>query len=385
MTETVDLLAGLHTGAWLDVQEFPPLSFAVPGIIPEGFTLLVGPPKVGKSWLALSIALAVASGGYALGRIAVGFARPVLVLALEDGDRRLQERCRALLQGRNIPGHLHYLTRLSVPGTVLATVEAWLDKNGSAEPLVVVDTLGKCLPPALAGESAYGRDYRIGGALKRVVDAHPGASLVALHHDRKAASDDFVDAVSGTHGLAGAADTIVLLSRPRQSEDGVLHVTGRDVPEGEYAVTSRGGVWSLLGSTLSAAAAQVATIKAAALGDRSVDLLRFISDHPDGVRRNDVAQALGIQPNEAGVYLGRLLAAGRVRRASRGLYTPVISVVSVISDEDDDPQGPLDVTQTTEITLPLGGRCTVCSFPLASGPAEAGETTHPTCQPGGAA
>ena len=51
MTETVDLLAGLHTGAWLDMQEFPPLAFAVPGIIPEGFTLLVGPPKAGKSWL----------------------------------------------------------------------------------------------------------------------------------------------------------------------------------------------------------------------------------------------------------------------------------------------------------------------------------------------
>jgi hypothetical protein len=32
-----------------------------------------------------------------------------------------------------------------------------------------------------------------------------------LHHQRKAAGDDFVDTVSGTLGLAGAADTILTL------------------------------------------------------------------------------------------------------------------------------------------------------------------------------
>ena len=97
-----------------------------------------------------------------------------------------------------------------------------------------------------AGESAYGRDYRVGGALKRVVDDHPGASLVALHHDRKAASEDFVDSVSGTHGLAGAADTVILLSR---------HVSPTRRPARNRPRRSRGrvrrhlarGVWSLAG------------------------------------------------------------------------------------------------------------------------------------------
>src|SRR5215217_3565759 len=61
------LLATLRTGDWLDAQEFPPLTYAVPGLIPEGSVLLVGPPKIGKSWLVLTIALAAASGGKALG------------------------------------------------------------------------------------------------------------------------------------------------------------------------------------------------------------------------------------------------------------------------------------------------------------------------------
>jgi AAA domain len=373
-----DLLAGLRTGAWLDSASFPPLTYAVPGIIPEGLTLLVGPPKAGKSWLSLSLAIAVASGGVALGRLRVGDPRPVLLLALEDGDRRLQDRCRALVGPDHIPARLHYLTRI-VPGAILATVTQWLDSHGHEQPLVIVDTLGKCLPPALPGESAYGRDYRVGGSLKRLVDDHPGSSLVTNHHDRKAASEDFVDSVSGTHGLAGAADTVILLARPRQSDDAILHVTGRDVEEAEYAVTCHGGVWSLAGGTLAESAAHAATVKASAnLGDRSAEILRFVARHPEGVRAGQVATEMDTSAKEAGVYLGRLLDAGRVQRPERGLYTPVVSVVSVVSTAPADPP---DTTDTTQPTPLLGaGRCNLCGFPLAAALVQSGETTHPTCQ-----
>jgi hypothetical protein len=56
------LLTGMRDGAWLDAQEFPPHEYAVPGIIPEGFGLLVAPPKAGKSWLVAGIGLACAVG-----------------------------------------------------------------------------------------------------------------------------------------------------------------------------------------------------------------------------------------------------------------------------------------------------------------------------------
>ena len=47
--------------------EFPKPRWIVPGIVPEGTTILAGKPKMGKSWLALGTSVAVAAGGVALG------------------------------------------------------------------------------------------------------------------------------------------------------------------------------------------------------------------------------------------------------------------------------------------------------------------------------
>jgi hypothetical protein len=332
----VDLLAGLRDGAWLDVQDFPPLTYAVPGLIPEGSVLLIGAPKIGKSWLVLTIALAAASGGRALG-IKVD-PRPSLYLALEDGDRRMQDRCRRLLATGPIPAAFHYLTRAE-PGRVIDTVAAWLQRQHDAAPLVILDTLGKVMPPAQAGESAYQRDYRIGGWLRQLADSQPGMTMLTNHHDRKAESGDFVDQVSGTNGLAGAADTIIVITRDRNESGGLLKVTGRDVPEGEYAVCfEEGHRWRLDGDDLAEAAKRARDLRATAgLGDRSADVVRYVGEHPDGVTAGDVAEALDMERNAARVYLSRLVDAGRLNRPRRGTYTPVASVASVASEEGDPP------------------------------------------------
>jgi hypothetical protein len=359
-TDVVDLLAGLRNGAWLHAQDFPPLTYAVPGVFPEGFTLLVSPPKAGKSWLVLGTALGVAAGGVALGRLHVQH-RPVLYLALEDGHRRLQDRCRVLLgEHEPIPPAFEYLTKVAA-GRVLETVETWLDQHGEAAPLVIVDTLGKIMPPAMIGESSYMRDYRVGGALKRIVDAHPGTSLVIVHHTRKAVSDDFIDSVSGTHGLAGAADTIVVLARARNETDAVLKVTGRDVAEGEYALTlTRGGVWQLSGATLAAAAAEATRRRQTAdLGDQSADIVSFVHAHPEGVRAKDVEGKFGDGTRR---YLSRLHESGRIVRMAHGRYgpppsTPVPSVP--VSHSDDGNRLEWD-NGTGGTPLLRGERCDQC-------------------------
>jgi hypothetical protein len=165
-------------------------------------------------------------------------------------------------------------------------------------------------------------------------------------------------------------------ARARNESQGLFKVTGRDVAEREYAVTVDGGSWSLIGASLNDAATTAQTIRATAnLSDRSAEIVRFVARHPDGVRAADVAEAIEISVKEAGVYLGRLLDAGKVRRPERGLYVPVLSVVSVVSEN------PTDLPNTTHPTLTTGveKRCSVCGFPLAAALVAAGETTHATC------
>jgi hypothetical protein len=49
-------------------------------------------------------------------------------------------------------------------------------------------------------------------------------------------AEDFLDTISGSQGLAGAADTVAVLRRSRGSAGAVLKITGRDVEEAELAL-----------------------------------------------------------------------------------------------------------------------------------------------------
>ncbi len=86
------------TSVELLAEVFPDPRWAVAGIVAEGLNLLAGPPKLGKSWFALDIAVAVAAGGKALGHIDVELG-DALYLALEDPPRRMQDRTRKVLAG----------------------------------------------------------------------------------------------------------------------------------------------------------------------------------------------------------------------------------------------------------------------------------------------
>lgn len=336
------LLAGLRNGQELEALALPALRFAVPGLVPaEGLTLLVGAPKRGKSWLALDLALAVAVGGKALGAVNVEPAT-TLYLALEDSDRRMKARARHLLgPGQPIPVEFHYLTRLANPVRLLDTLRAFLVAHPDTA-LVIIDTLARVRPRTPLGMSMYQHDYLVASALKDLADAH-GIALVVVHHDRKAKSEDYVDDASGSHGLTGAADTIIVLDRPRGDVDGVLKITGRDVEEREYAMRMVGGAWTMIDGPP----------PDLTLGERSARILAHVNAHPDGQRAEEVATALDLVQDTVRRYLSRLAEGGRIHRADRGHYTPVPSVPSVPSDLDDPAQQ--DSRDTRDTTSRDGG------------------------------
>ena len=154
-----ELLKAIKNGEWLDQQTFPVLHQYVPGVLVEGMSMLAGPPKNGKSWIVYNFALALASGGHALGCLPVE-ACDVLYLALEDGDRRVQGRARLAMESAPLPARFDYATKIA-PGTANATIRAWLRRREDPRhAVVVVDTAAKVRPPSLSGNSnAYGEDY----------------------------------------------------------------------------------------------------------------------------------------------------------------------------------------------------------------------------------
>lgn len=345
------LLAQIRTGPWLDAQVFPPLQWAVEGLIPEGFGLVIGPPKLGKSWFILGQMLAISSGGRALGRIPVE-QRDVLYLALEDGPRRMQSRIRILNGDQPTARGFHFLTQ-AAPDQVVDLIAAWLNKHPAG--VVALDTLGKVMPPSIVGESAYQRDYRVGGTLKRLTDTYPGSSLLVVHHVRKQGSGDWMDSTSGTNGLNGSADWTLSLERGRNEDEAIIRVTGRDVTEGEYAATMRDGYWDLAGENLgqSAQIAQM-TSKQQGVGDQSAEIIEFVTQHPEGVRAKQVAEHMDSTEDNARRYLGRLVDSGRIERATRGLYTPVTSVTTVTNSANTEvSELPANVTASdNSVTFP---------------------------------
>jgi AAA domain len=227
--------------------ELPEARCAVDGLITEGLTFECGAPKIGKSWLGLGLGIAVASGGYAFGKIKVEKGE-VLYLALEDNPRRLQTRLRMLLGEDSPPDGLYIETeweRLDQGG--LERLEAWLEGHPTTR-LVVIDVWTRVRPFTQNNSDRYQSDYEAASAVQALGVRH-GVALVALYHTRKAESSDFVETVQGTFGTAGAADTIIVIKRSRGQADATLYVTGRDIEERELALqfTPDTGTWSLLG------------------------------------------------------------------------------------------------------------------------------------------
>ena len=239
--------AHAFTAAALRTMEFPPVSYVVPGIIPEGLTILAGRPKIGKSWMALDLAIGVAMGKPVFGGVYVEQG-DVLYCCLEDNPRRLKRRVSKLLSpfSEDWPAQLTLATswrRLDEGG--VADIAAWCESAVTPR-LVLLDTLAGVRPQRGGTDTLYEGDYKALREVHRFANDR-GMGVVALHHTRKMDADDPVDTISGSLGLAGAADTCLILAR--SSKGTSLYVRGRDIEEGERAMIfgTTNCKWSLLG------------------------------------------------------------------------------------------------------------------------------------------
>jgi predicted ATP-dependent serine protease len=180
--------ATTFTAAELQTMTFPPMKFVLPGLVPEGATLVVSRPKLGKSWMVLDIALAVAAERFTLGELKP-VSGDVLYLALEDVRRRLQRRLTRLLPtfGDQWTDRLRFATewpRAHMGG--VAQIEQWI-ASVAAPRLVIIDTLAQFRQPTTGKSNIYSDDYQAITGLQKLASKH-GIGVVIVHHDRKSES-----------------------------------------------------------------------------------------------------------------------------------------------------------------------------------------------------
>ncbi len=288
-------------------MDFPPVNYVVQDYVAEGLTILAGRPKLGKSWMALGFCVAVATGGTTLGvECEQG---DVLYLALEDNRRRLQDRLRVVLtppQVRPDMSRLTLQTRSAKIGSgLIEELDAW--RLSSQDPkLIIIDTLSMVRPPKKGNQDAYAADYDAISPLQQYASEHRLA-LVVVHHVRKAEAEDPLEAVSGTNGLTGAADTTLVLNRTADGPK--LYGRGRDIEEIEKALRFDKGVWTVLGDA--------DDVKRS---DQRRKILEVLTDATHAVTPDDIAKLSGMKVTNVNQLLRALVKAGDAEKVGYGQY-----------------------------------------------------------------
>lgn len=293
-------------------KEFPPLEWIVEGILPVGLAILCGKPKLGKSWMAFAISIAVASASVALGKIkAVGC--EVLHLPLEDPGRRLQFRMMKLLKGEAVPPGLFFADSWpSLNRGGLDGIAKFLDEHPACR-FVVIDTWGKIreIPSNDKARNVYQSEYDEVGVLHKFAHER-NICLLLIHHTSKREAEDVFDQVSGTTGITGAADTLLILHRKRGEQVGILSLTGRDIVEdGDFALSwnQLTGHWTIEGK---AEEVRQDTQKSA--------VLNFVLAQDEGAMPSEIASELKISISTVRGTLRRLKKAGLVEKLSNKLW-----------------------------------------------------------------
>lgn len=241
---------GVFTAAELDKMDLPPVQWAVPGLLPAGLSFLVAAPKMGKSWMALDLCLAVAAGGEWLGRkVNQG---PTLYLDLEDSANRAQARMRTLLDGFTAaPETCTFRLLAPILGPDLFKIlDEWIAANPGAK-VVCIDTFQKIKPATGKNETSYSADYRICAPLQSWAQQHNICVLLVHHTKKGTGSADIFEGINGSQGLMGSADAVLMLTKGdgRFAEEATLSVTAvtltwSNTPRGSIKPLAAGNCWA---------------------------------------------------------------------------------------------------------------------------------------------
>lgn len=249
----------------LQRMTFENTKFIIPGVLPTGNIILAARPKMRKTWLALQLGMAVASGGKFLEwECAKG---DVLFLGLEDNERRIRERIRLLNTFNMAPPTLdnfrywtggmsedsHGKLYVSDPQEAAETLSMFPKGEAGVDALeqyieqfpetsmIVIDTLAHFKGHS-NNRDVYARDYEAMMPITKLA-ARKKVLIIPVTHEKKGLanvdSGDFLEDVTGSAGNTGGSDGVISIKGKRgvqdENESRKLYISGRDVPH-DYEV-----------------------------------------------------------------------------------------------------------------------------------------------------
>lgn len=216
----------------LNDTTFIPHQPVIDGLLNNGVNLLVGPPKIGKSFMVADLSVRVSKGEPFLNRKT--HQGEVLYLALEDDFQRLQQRFYRMFDVNDTENlHLAIVSKDIKSGLEIQINEFMI--NHPKVSLIVIDTLQK-IRGNENDKYSYSNDYEVISKLKEIADRH-NICILVVHHTRKQEATDIFDTISGTNGLLGAADGSLIINKDRRADcKAKMAISGRDIPYQELTI-----------------------------------------------------------------------------------------------------------------------------------------------------
>jgi len=285
--------------------EFKDPIWTVDELIPTGLVSLAGHPKIGKSWLSLQLAAAVASGGKFLGRPTNK--GKVLYLAFEDPPKRLKAR----LKSQRIPKDTQIIFkteyRLMNEGGL---DDLYIDIESENYKLVVIDTFGRSM--GMIEVKDYAENVMALSPLQKLAN-RKGLTMLLVDHHSKLGSDNPILDLIGSIGKAGTFDTLIGLYRERGKAGAKLVIIGRDQEDKDLSIEWDGLLcsWENMGDSQSVFKGEVLA---------ALRTLKQVGDLPT---TKNLAVHMGADASKVSRALADLVGAGKARRLPRqGVEVP---------------------------------------------------------------
>lgn len=238
----------LMKGGMIDLEHVEKIDFIIKDMLSPGLSMLAADPKIGKSWFALLMCLCVAQGrkflGYDTNKC------NCLYLALEDSDNRMKTRIKRIFDGDKLPNTFNYCIDINDMSNGFIEQMELVYQSMTDLRLVIVDTL-QCIRGQYNNRDggAYGYDYKEMNKLKSFAKKHNLAMLLIHHTSKMNNPNDPFFSISGTRGLTGALDLMMVMKKEDVSDrQAKLYIRGRDVDSDAFVIEMQDCKWVKVGT-----------------------------------------------------------------------------------------------------------------------------------------